>query len=438
MYLEVNMTRNSRVLAFISVALFAAMPIAATESPGQADAPVTIRILTRWSDQSGASTAFRNRLQSFMEEHPDIIIEDLSINDESSFTEKAKVMIASGDVPEIVQNYGGAGSKIYFESDVFVDLKPYLDGDPDWASGFVPLFGEWEFDDLPGIWGVPYEVFAISLFYNRAILEEVGLEPPETVEELMEQGEALRSAGYIPISTGVADSFRGGHLFTNLLIKRHGPELVERLNRGTASFEDQEVVEILTFMKTMQDEGMLGENITAVNYAADNALFGSGETAMHFDGSWFLSDGSLSLIDAGVVPFPYFESSPQHRNVVMGGSAAGLVVGASEDPDKLDAAITLLKYLTSVEHFAYIREFTGGGVYPVKLPPTDSVDSVTVEYADSYSEAETFIGDIGNGVPLPQMVEVTRNAIQGLFAGAISPEEAASQMAREHEQADFN
>ncbi len=432
------MTRISRVLAFITVVLLSALPLAASGSTDQAEEPITIRILTRWSDQSGASTAFRNRLQSFMEQNPDIIIEDLSINDESSFGEKLKVLIASGDVPEIVQNYGGAGNRIYFESDVYVDLRPYLDDDPEWAAGFVPLFGEWEFDDLPGTWGVPYELFAISLFYNRTIFEEAGLEPPETIEELMEQGEVLKSAGYIPISTGVADNFRGGHLFTNLLIKKHGPEFVERLNRGTASFEDQEVIEILTLMKTMQDEGMLGENITAVNYAADNALFGSGETAMHFDGSWFLSDGALSRIDAGVVPFPYFESAPQNRNIIMGGSAAGLALGASEDPDKLDAAIKLLKYLTSIEHFEYIRDFTGGGVYPVKLPPTDNVSSLTVEYADTFSAAEAFVGDIGNGVPLPQMVEVTRNAIQGMFAGAISPEQAASQMAREHSQADFN
>ena len=418
-------------LALLCLALPAAL--GAEGNQEQMNEPVTISVLTRWSDQSRQSVAFRERLQLFMEEHPHIVIEDLSVNNENSFQEKLRVLIASGDVPEIVQNYGGAGSRVYFENNVFIDLRPYLSSDPQWRDAFLPsMFDQWEYDDLTGVYGVPYEIFAISLFYNRDIFAELGLAPPQTVEELIDQAEVLLAAGYVPLATGVADNFRGDHLFTNLFVKRYGDAPVHALSQGTASFEDPQIIDILSLMQAMNRSGVLGENISAIDYATNNAMFGSGESAMHFDGSWFLSDPSLAGIDAGVVPFPSFEGAPEFRNHVVGGPGAGLSVAATDDPRRLEAAITLLRYLTSLEHFSYLRDATGGGVYPVDLPASDAIDRVTVEYLESYREAEAFVPGVASGIPLPQMVQVFRNAIQGMLAGALTPEQAARQMAAEH------
>jgi ABC-type glycerol-3-phosphate transport system substrate-binding protein len=393
--------------------------------------PVTIRIITRWSDQSLFSRAFQDSLKTFMAENPGIIVEDLSVNDENSFNEKIKIMIATGDVPEIVQNYGGAYNKLYFKSGVYADLASYLEKDNVWKNGFLPFFEAWTYDDLPGTWGVPIEMYAISLFYNKEIFKTLKLDPPETVEDLIRISPILKQAGFIPMATGVADNFRGSHLFTSLLVKKYGSKIVSDLANRKTTYEDPAIVDILTLMKDMQTQGVFGDNMSAVSYAIDTSLFASGKSAMHFDGSWYLGDQGIASIKAGAVPFPYFSKVPANKSNAMGGSGAGLSVAAISDPAKLEAAIKLVKYLTTAERFSYYRDMVGGGVYPVILPPSDKINSVTLEYADSYKNVGTFIQDVGQYDPLPQMLDITRNAIQGMLAGVSTPAQAARQMAAE-------
>lgn len=393
--------------------------------------PVTIRIITRWSDQGLFSRAFQESLKTFMAENPGITVEDLSVNDENGFNEKIKIMIATGDVPEIVQNYGGTYNKLYFKSGVFADLAPSLAKDAAWKNGFLPFFEAWKYDDLPGTWGVPIEMYAISLFYNKEIFDSLKLDPPKTIEDLILMTPILKKAGYIPMATGVADNFRGSHLFTSLLVKKYGNKIVSDLANRKTTYEDPAVVDILTLMKDMQTQGVFGDNMSAVSYAIDTSLFASGKSAMHFDGSWYLGDQGIAKVKAGAVPFPYFTKVPANKSHAMGGSGAGLSVAAVSDPAKLEAAMKLVKYLTSAERFSYYRDLVGGGVYPVILPPSGKINSVTLEYADSYKNVGTFTQDVGQYDPLPQMLDITRNAIQGMFAGVSTPAQAARQMAAE-------
>src|SRR5690606_19315328 len=115
-------------------------------------------------------------------------------------------------------------------------------------------------------------------------------------------------------------------------------------------------------------------------------------------------------------------------------SGAGLSLSAAKDPKKLEAAVKLLKFLTSAEQFARIRDAVGGGVYPVVLPVSDKIGKTTLDYADSYNEVKIFVQAVGQYDPLPQMLDVTRNAIQGMLAGAATPEQAAKQMSMEQKK----
>ncbi len=47
-----------------------------------------------------------------------------------------------------------------------------------------------------------------SVYANTALLEELGLEYPETFEELLTQVPAIRAAGYYPVSMGNKDQPR--------------------------------------------------------------------------------------------------------------------------------------------------------------------------------------------------------------------------------------
>lgn len=126
---------------------------------------VTLRVFTRWSDDTPQSVAFRNRLDLFMEMNPHVTIKDISVNDEAAFNDKWKASVATGDVPEIFQNYGGESFKQYVTNGLLLDLADTLDSNSEWKDAFLPLFDSWQYDDVEGTYGVPYEFYAIGIFF---------------------------------------------------------------------------------------------------------------------------------------------------------------------------------------------------------------------------------------------------------------------------------
>lgn len=396
---------------------------------------VTLRVLTRWSDDIPQSVAFRERLDMFSEQNPNIKIENISVNDESAFNDKWKTSVATGDIPEVFQNYGGENFRLYVENNLLMDLTQVLNEDEAWKNDFLPLFENWRFDSVEGVYGVPYEFYGIGIFYNKEIFETHGLEAPKTMKEFYAVSEALKEKGIIPMAMGAKDSWRGGHLFNNLLFKQHGFAMAKALGTREMRYDDPEVVEIFAMMQEMNDMGIFGENILGVDYNAEKAQFFNGETAMHMDGSWFLGEAAASEIAGvmGFIPFPSFEAHPEHAGVWQGGGAGLSISGLVEGPQK-EAAIKLLKFLSSKEHFAYLQAKAEGGVYPVKLDKAEGIDPITVMYQEALSDATDVRGDVQQYDPLTQMVDKARNAIQGLFAG-ISPEDTGKELSNEIDNA---
>lgn len=400
-----------------------------TEEPPE---EVTVRVLTRWSDASPLSQGFRDRLAEFQALNPHITILDESINDEKAYGDKLKTSIATNDLPAIFQNYGGPEILQYVEAGLYYDLTEALNADSEWQSNFLDFWANWQYESVSGTYAVPYEFFGISFFYNADILEEVDASVPTTIAELEAVSEKLLAAGYIPIAMGEKDNFKGDHLFVSLIIQKYGGAMMEGLESGEVRWDGPEVVDILTLMDDWNAKGYLGPNITGVDYASETALFLSGEAAMKFDGSWVLSELEASPIADSIMaaPFPYFADVPEFKGITMGGPGAGLSISGTLTDAETNAAIELLKFVTSVEHFTYLQETTGGGIFPVIMEPGD-VGPVTESYINVMNSVTEF--DL-IGVLLAEVRTQFRDSVQGLLSGSISPEEAAKQIADMHDK----
>lgn len=403
---------------------------AEVEEVAEAEAPeeVTLRIFTRWSDASPVSQAFRDRVAEFQELNPHITIEDESINDEAGFDNKWATYIATDDLPAIFQNYGGANTYDYIAEGLFLDLDESFAANPDWKNGFLDFFSQWQYEDVAGTYAVPYEFFAIALFYNKDIFDEVGVQVPTTIEEFEAASEALLAAGYVPLAFGEKDNFKGDHLWVTLSLKTLGGAAMNDLATGDLQWTGPEMTEVFGVMADWNSKGYLGENVVGVDYATETAMFLAGEAAMKFDGSWVLSEMDASPIadSIGVAPFPYFPETDEFAGVYMGGPGAGLSINGSLTGAEKEAAIQLLEFLSSVEHFSYLQETTGGGVFPAKMEAATTIGPVTAEYIAVLSDADAF--STGGTALLPEVSTQMRNSIQGLFAG-LSVEEALQEIA---------
>ncbi|QJD85472.1 ABC transporter substrate-binding protein [Cohnella herbarum] len=387
-------------------------------SGGAKDEKVTIRIMTRSAGTSPTVTAYQNLLKKFMADNPNITVVDESLNDEAAFNNKFKTGLATGNLPEIWMNYGGETFKEYAKN-VALDLQPYLDADKKWAGDFLPLLDTWKYKDIPGTFGVPTEFYSVAIYYNKELFEKAGAEVPKSVEDFPALVEKFKAVGAVPMAMGEKENFRGGHLITNLSLKKYGFQKTQDLNSGAAKWNDADTVSLLQTMKEWQDAGVFGKNIVTMDGNTATTMFLEGKSAMIFEGVWALSQMAASPIKdkIGVIAFPGYKDKPELKDNWFGG-AGGYSVSKAATGAKQEATIKLLKYLTSVEAFqAYMKE-TGGGVYPVKMDVDPaSIDPITVQYMAALDTAKDFKGEITEYSPITQLLDKTRNEIQGMFAG---------------------
>lgn len=397
-----------------------------TESPSANNGEkVTVRIMTRTAGTSTTVTAFQGLLKKFMEQNPNISVVDESLNDEAAFNNKFKTGLATGNLPEIWMNYGGEMFKEYAKN-VALDLQPYLDEDQDWSGDFLPLLDTWRYKDIPGTFGVPYEFYSVAIYYNKELFEKAGAQVPTSLEDIPALAEKFKKVDAVPMAMGEKENFRGGHLISNLSLKKYGFQKSLDLASGAAKWNDTDMVSLLQTMKDWQNAGVFGKNIVTMDGNTASTMFFEGKSAMLFEGVWALSQMAASPIKdkIGVIPVPGFMDKPEFKDNWFGG-AGGYSVSKATTGAKLDATIKLLKFMTSVEAYqTYLKE-TGGGIYPVKMEVDPaSVDPITAQYMAALATAADFKGEVTEYSPITQLMDKARNEIQGMFAGN-SPEKTA-------------
>jgi raffinose/stachyose/melibiose transport system substrate-binding protein len=81
---------------------------------------------------------------------------------------------------------------------------PNYEGTGKWIDSFAPAIRDrmWIEDGAegPGYYGAPYETFINSIWYNKKVFRELGLEEPQTWAEFLGNCAALKEAGYWPIA----------------------------------------------------------------------------------------------------------------------------------------------------------------------------------------------------------------------------------------------
>ena len=407
-------------------ALCLSLLLGAIPAMAVAEEPVTIRILTRLSSNQPNAVAFRERVAEFMALNPHITVEDLSIEDEDSYNSKLSTAVGTGDVPELFATYGGASFINYAQNNVALDLTEALNADPAWRDTFLPVFENFQFDTLDGTYAVPYEFFAIAMFYNQELFEQIGATPPTTIEEFEAVADKFLEAGIVPMALGEKEAWRGGHLIANLIDKKLGAESNAQIANRTLAYNAPEMVELFALISDWNTKGYFGDAAVSVDHTAEKAMFHSGQTAMHINGSWYVPEAAESAIvdKIGVVPFPYFADAPQYKDVWMGGAGGAFAISGTASPEKQAAAIELLKFVTNKEAFEHYQKVQKGGIFPVAIASDPSVvDRLTIEYSDLLTEAN-FKAEVYSYDILPQMQDTVRNEIQGLFAGQ-TPQQTA-------------
>ncbi|GGX72842.1 ABC transporter substrate-binding protein [Streptomyces minutiscleroticus] len=233
----------------------------------------------------------------------------------ADYQQKLQTIISTPQAPDVFFNWGGGSIKPFVEADLLMPLDDFIKDDPQLKSEFLPsVFNTAVVDDKP--YGVPMRgTQPVLLFHNKKVLDEAGVEPPKTWNELLDAVKALKAKGVTPIALGGGDMWTSMMWFEYLYDRVAGPELFQKaLDGDKSAWESADSKKALGMLKELVDAGAFGDSFDSVKFTngGSPALVAGDKAGFELMGSWYYStqqDADKEFVekDLGYTAFPTVE-----------------------------------------------------------------------------------------------------------------------------------
>ena len=276
----------------------------------------------------------------------------------------------------------------------------------------------------PGqIFGVPYSLTTVGVYYNGDVFDEMGLEVPTTFDEFEALLATLKEAGMTPVSVGARDGWPLDHVWSQIVHTSIPVEHIARLESldPDVAYDVPELIAASYKVLEWTEAGYLDPDMLSVSYADANAMFISGQVPMTITGTWAQADfDQQPSFQARFFPMPQYDPSLPWN---AGGSAPynNLVVPHG---DNADIALDLLDYLLSEEN---MTAFWEAGVL-VSFQFAEAPTASTVLQGHIYEAMLNTGPGYFHGVISPLVNRELWAAHQAIVSRALTPEQALAQV----------
>ncbi len=407
-------------------------PPAPTQAPAPTVAPTDVPakpVTINWwhiSTKDPALTDWKKMADDYMAAHPNVKIE-ITVLENEAFKTKLTTVMQSGQPPDIFQSWGGGVMNQQIDAGLLKDITADLDADGGaWRNSFAPgALAVYSYKDKN--YGVPWDMGMVGWWYNKALFKQAGIDtPPTTWTEFLADVKKLKAAGITPISVGEGDKWPGMHIWSYLATRIGGKAAFEAAASRTGSFTDPAFVEAGKKLQELIALQPFQSGFMGANHDSMQATFGNGKAAMELSGQWAPSVEAANAADKvgisgdnlGLFNFPAVEGGAGDVSDVIGGGN-GFAIGKNASPEAID----FVKYLTSAENQKLIAAH-GTGIPTVKGGEAGLTDANMLMVQKTFAAAKYFQLYYDQYLP-PAMGSVLNDAVQGIFAGKSTPEQAA-------------
>lgn len=301
-----------------------------------ADAPVTLTMMIM---ADNANLLYYQRMIAAYEEQTGNKIDVLGI-EQSNFDNIATAKFATGDIPDIFVHHNDSALSNYDPANNFYYLN-----DANWISELTDSSFKNACDDDGNLLGLPFGESSISgMYYNKAILNELGLKPATTQAEFDALCQAVYDAGYTPLCFPIQNCF-WMYQFAMDPLFADDPELLAKLNKNEVTYSDiPEMHAMCQWVNDAAEKGWFGDTYMSDGWDDLSIIMGTGEAVMiPIWDTWFITDfdesNDYTLDDFGVMPV--------FMNTIDQGTYEGgnvLMMMANKNGDNLDTALDFLAF----------------------------------------------------------------------------------------------
>lgn len=317
-----------------------------TPDSGDGSATITFR---SWSPIEQTT---RQMIDAFNASNPDVTI-DSTIFNYPEYLVDLQTRASSGTMPDLLGLQPGALTQQYRDQLLPLNECAADTWGEDWESRFFPIgleqarMGNPEGDE--NYYALPLLVQTVNLWANSELLDEAGIEPPGTWDELVSAVEALGDSGAAPFLLPARDSWLRNVVFLQIA-NNVEPGLVYQAENGDVPWTEDGIVTALEYWERLFTEGIAQDGALGLDaYPNGVNQFEAGNAAMIPLGAWWIQQSDPSRSDipplsdgmAGYEPFlfPTIPGGAEEPQLVGGIDVA---LGISADTANPDLACQVL------------------------------------------------------------------------------------------------
>ena len=294
-----------RLFASIAAVATAAALFAA---PRPAFAETEVTLWTHWAAEKIKRDFVEDAIKRFEEKNPGVKIK-ASWYEKTSLYASLKTALRAGQGPDIF--YAEPDQIEYMENGFLLDLSELNWGNIEpWAKE------AWSYKGKP--YGLPLEASTVELYYNKKMVDELGVKIPENLQlssdAFVDLVKKAKAKGWTPMALGVGDRpFPGAYLTHEALLQKLGTEDYDRLLKGKLAWSDPRVIDTLKWLRSLFDAGLLPTSFTSLKLGEAHTYFHTNPGAVMFlNGSWYTSrafnppdkGGQPKDFPLGIMKFP--------------------------------------------------------------------------------------------------------------------------------------
>ncbi len=436
------MKRNWKKLFSVTVAftLVASMAGCSSKKPVEeapsGEAEVTLSLLNSMTPGEGTAISYRSVLSRFMEENPNIHLDEETIANADMAT-KVQTLAAADDLPDIFM-LKGQMVKNFVENGKVLCVDDILNEDQPWRDSFKDgIFSNYIIDGKT--YGIPYQITNTCVFYNKELFKRAGVDSfPDTWDGLIEAVKKIKASGVTPIVLGNKAKWNAESVIMSTLGNRcTGDEWYQSIrSKGGASFTDPEFVSALQALSDLAEAGAFNSDVNSLDNTQQRQVYMNGEAAMSIDGSWtiveFDNNASDEILNATeIAALPMVDGGKGNPEVITGGSGWAYAINANIDPAKLPA---VKKYLRAVAGVEFANEMAKIGTNTVIEPTENNQGDTSKIIGTKFNEFQkgrpyipVYDHQLSSGI-----MEVMQSGLQELLIGRITPEDLAQKIQDEY------
>lgn len=411
--------RLTQVLLTMAVGLFVIV--------GAAHAKTTVSFLHKWPEPENM-VYFNAAVKAYEEANPEIEIKMEAVADEP-YKDKIRVLMASGQVPDIYFSWSGEFGKKFARGGRALDITDAVYGS-DWKDVFSDAsLGPFKYKGK--LYGIPINVNAKFMLYNTKLFAENNIEKPETFADLLDTCKKLVEAGVTPIGFGNQYPWAASHYIGELIGKLVPNDVrladFELTRSADVLYTDPGYVEALNAFKALNDKGCFNRGSNALTHGIARGGFTAGRTAMmYMELTEFTEVKGTPLEKDGwdFFQLPGFTDARGDSGLITG-APDGFMISA--DTKNATEAIRFLKFLTSPEQGKLYVDTTGMTGAVKGSITSENADAKTLKGLDTLNAASGLALWIDTDMDA-RSTEVLLAGSQAILNGTETPEQVMAKV----------